>query len=206
MKGKLSSRLAAVHDRLSRHDRPEATIGEIVDNAGAAGHELVLAALALLSVIPGPSSLALGPMIFIVALQALTGAERLRLPGFLRRRRLRNDLVLAGLAKGIAAVRRLEDWLGPRRLFPVADRTARAMLLIPFLAMAAALTLPIPIPFANVAPAASLILLTIGFISRDGAAILAGWMASVATLAWIATILWHGARFLDWIVNGAVSA
>lgn len=205
MKGKLSSRLAAVHDRLSRHDRPEATIGDIVDHAGATGPELVLAALTLLSVIPGPTVLALGPMIFIVAVQALAGAERLRLPEFFRRRRLRSDLVLAGLAKGVAGVRRVENWLGPRRPWPLASATARMALALPFLVMAALLTLPIPIPFANLAPAVSLIVLTFGLISRDGVAISLGWLTSVATLAWTATILWQGARFLDWIVNGAAS-
>ncbi|PWB81588.1 MAG: hypothetical protein C3F11_14910 [Methylocystaceae bacterium] len=203
--GKISSRLAAVHNRLSRRGGPEATVGDIVDSAGAAGHELALAALTLLSLIPGPSTLVLGPLILIVAFQAVTGAKRLRLPEFLRRRRLRSDLVLAGLAKGVAGVRRIEDWLGPRRLLPLTSLAARAMLALPFLVMAAVLTIPIPVPLANLAPAASLVVLTFGLVSRDGLAILLGWISSVATLAWTAAIFWRGARFLDWILDRAVS-
>lgn len=203
MKDKASSRLAALRDRLSRNGEAEATIGDIVDSAGSAGQELTLAALTVLSLVPGPSALVFGPMILIVAFQAVTGAERLRLPEFIRRRHLRNDLVLSGLDKGVSALQRLENWLGPRRLWPLSRRATRVALALPFLVLSTILTIPLPLPLGNLAPAAGLIALTFALVSEDGVAILFGWIASLAAVAWTTTILWQSARFIDWIGKAA---
>ncbi len=203
MKDKISSRLAATRARLSKNGEAEATIGDIVDSAGAAGQELTLAALTFLSLVPGPAALIFGPMILIIAVQIVIGGERLRLPEFIRRRRLRNDLVLSGLDKGVSTLQRIESWLGPHRLWPLSDRATRVTLALPLLIMPAILTIPLPFPFGNLAPAASLIALTFALVSRDGVAVLFGWISSVVAVAWTATVLWQGARFIDWIAKAA---
>lgn len=198
---KISSRLAAVRDHLASHDGPETTIGDIVDKSGPAGQELTLLALTFFSTIPGPSALVFGLLILLVGAQAIVGAERLRLPEFVRRRRLRNDLIVAGLTRGVSTLQRFEDWLGPHRLWPLTSRVTRIALAAPLLAMTVALTLPLPFPFANLAPAISLIVIALGLILRDGVAVLLGWLSSLVALAWTAAFLWQGAKLIEWLAG-----
>lgn len=198
---KISSRLADIRDRLADHDSHETTIGDIVDKSGPAGLELTLLALTFFSAIPGPSALVFGLLIFLVGAQAVIGAERLRLPEFVRRRRLRNDLVVAGLTRAVSTLQRIEDWMGPHRLWPLTPRLTRSALAVPLLAMSAALTLPVPFPFANLGPAISLIAIAVALILRDGLAVLFSWLLSFAALGWLAAILWQSVKVIEWITR-----
>lgn len=198
MNRKASSRLAKVGDRIQR-DGPETTVGDVVDSLGPTGLGLMLLVLTLLSAVPGISGLIFGPMIALLSIQVVIGARRLWLPEFVRRRRLRSDRVQVRLANGVSALQRVESWLEPRRLLPLTNRVARLALAIPLFSMAAIMTLPLP--FGNVAPAAALIVLSLGLVTRDGLAIILGWVLSVVALVWTATILWHGAKVLEWITD-----
>jgi hypothetical protein len=197
---KLSSRLAAMLHRIESNDRRDATVGEIVDKAGPAGLELTLLALTFLTIIPGPSAFIVGALIFLIGIQALAGAERLRLPAFIRARSVRSAWLSAGLAKGASAVRRVEERLGPRRLWPLTERTTRSALAVPLLVMAVALTLPLPLPFANLAPAVSLIVIALGLVVRDGVAVLLGWLASLFALAWTGALVWQSKKLIEWTI------
>ncbi|HZR47818.1 MAG TPA: exopolysaccharide biosynthesis protein [Candidatus Manganitrophaceae bacterium] len=54
------------------------------------------------------------------------------------------------------------------------------------------LMLPLPIPFTNMLPAVSIVLLAAGMMEEDGAAILAGYIAAVISMTYFIFLLWVG--------------
>ncbi len=93
-------------------------------------------------------------------------------------------------------IARLEYLLKPRCGFlfrlPLAENAMGLMILI----SGALLLLPLPIPFTNLAPALTVILLASAMIEKDGYFVIAG------TLAFVATILFFAALFLGGISLG----
>jgi hypothetical protein len=103
-------------------------------------------------------------------------------------------------------VLRLERHLRPRLAPPTAPRAERAWAgLIALLA----LILALPIPAGNLLPAWGIVLLALGITERDGRVVLAGLVASVAALAWIAVLAMAGSYLAglagqawDWLRHG----
>lgn len=198
-----STRLLAL--RRSVDDSDETlTLGQVIDSLGQAGLGLVLLILTLPSLIPlpGPFGMLFGTLIAIVSLQVLFGAHRVWLPEILRRRRVSPGLVRSFVDKGVPILQRVEGRLKPRRMLPLTNRAARIALAVPLLVMAIVLALPIPL--GNVGPCASLIAFALGFIQRDGLAVLVGLGLSALTLVWTAVLIVFGAAMFDWI-SGFVS-
>ena len=193
-----SSRLSDLGQRFTA-SQTAPTVGEVMDAMGPAGLGLVLLVLTLPALIPlpGPFGIAFGLAIALIALQVLLGAIRLWLPAFLRRRTVPQGVLRGIVDYGVPLMRRLEVWLRPRRLLPLTGRLARIGLAIPLIAMAA--TLALPIPFGNLLPAASLIAFALGFLTRDGYAVLAGLALSLVALAWTGVLVTFGSRIAAWI-------
>jgi len=65
------------------------------------------------------------------------------------------------------------------------------------------LMLPLPIPFTNMLPALSIVLLAAGMMEEDGAAIVAGYIAAVFSMAYFIFLWWVGkagvARGAHWL-------
>jgi hypothetical protein len=129
----------------------------------------------------------------------LFGAHRVWVPDVLRRRRLSPGLVRSFVDKGVPLLQRVEGWLKPRRYLPLTGRAARVALAVPLLVMAIVLALPIPL--GNVGPCASLIAFALGFIQRDGLAVLVGLGLSALTLVWTAFLILFGAAAFDWVTG-----
>ena len=63
------------------------------------------------------------------------------------------------------------------------------------------LLLPLPVPFSNIIPAWGIMLIAGGLLERDGAFIIAGYVASLLTIAFFAAIA-HFRRRRRWISSG----
>ncbi len=195
-----TARLLAL--RSSVEGRDEAlTLGQVIDGLGQAGLGLVLLILTLPSLIPlpGPFGMLFGTLIALVSLQVLFGAHRVWVPAMLRRRPVSPGLVRSFVDKGVPILRRVEGWLKPRRYLPLTGRAARVALAVPLLVMAIILALPIPL--GNVGPCASLIAFALGFIQRDGLAVLVGLGLSALTLIWTAFLILFGAAAFSWVTG-----
>ena len=69
------------------------------------------------------------------------------------------------------------------------------MLALPLLLLALAIMLPIP--FGNLAPAVVVMAFALGFIARDGAAVLVGLVLSLAALAWTGLLPFAGTALFE---------
>ncbi len=170
------------------------TLGEMVDALGEAGIGLTILMLALPSFIPVPglpTGVVFGTALAILSLQIMTGADRLLLPEWLRRRSLPRGPVVIGAAWVAPWFRRIE-WLLRPRLRILSSRLAQFILAVPIFVHAVMILLPIPL--GNQLPALAVIVFAFGLIERDGLAVLIGWLLTVIAIAWNTTIVLFGAE------------
>lgn len=188
----MSEQLSDRADRVS--------IGDLLEELGRAalGLGLMIPALLALIPLPGPFGMVLGAMIAVIAIQVMTGQTRLRLPRFLAVRTIPSAPVAVAIRRFAAPLRWAERFSTPRRWLPLTGRVARVALAAPLLLMAVALALPIPL--GNGLPAIALTVFAMGFMERDGAAILVALGLSLVALAWTAALIFFGAEMLDWIL------
>lgn len=196
----VSARLTILSEQLAG-GRDRVGVGELLEGLGrsALGLGLMVPALLALIPLPGPFGIALGAMIAAIAIQVMTGQTRLRLPRFLAARTIPSRPVAVALRRFAAPLRWAERLSTPRRWLPLTGRAARVALAGTLLLLALALALPIPL--GNGLPAIALTVFAIGFMERDGAAILMALGLSLVALAWTAALIFSGAEIFDWILT-----
>jgi hypothetical protein len=133
---------------------------------------------------PGTSTVLCTPVVFIAA-QLMIGREALWLPRLITERSI-SRLQFAAIVERLTPwLRRAERALKPRLTFlvgPVQDR------LIGLACLALAIVLVLPIPFGNMLPALAISVFALGLIERDGAAIAAGWVGTLASFGVLAAL------------------
>lgn len=194
-----SAHLLAMSERLAARPEP-ISIGELLTGLGRAALGLGLIVPSLLAMIPlpGPFGILFGTMIGVIAVQVMMGETRLRLPRFLAVRTVPSATVGTALRRFAAPLQWAERLSTPRRLLPLTGRVARAVLAAPLLLMA--MTLALPIPLGNGLPAIAVIVFALGFMERDGLAILAALGLCVVALVWTAALILFGTETFAWIL------
>ena len=189
----MSEQLASRTDRVS--------IGELLDGLGRASLGLGLMVPSLLAMIPlpGPFCVLFGTMIGAIAVQVMMGETRLRLPRFLAGRTVPPAAVGTALRRFAVPLQWAERLSTPRRLLPLTGRVARVVLAAPLLIMA--MTLALPIPLGNGLPAIAVIVFALGFMERDGLAILAALGICVVALVWTVALILFGAEIFGWLLS-----
>ena len=173
------------------------SVGALVDRLGPEGFGLTFLLLALPTLIPvpGPIGLTFGAVLALLSLQVMAGARTVWLPEVIRRRPAPAAALRAVIARALPWIARAEPVLRERRLPALAGRRVRAALALPLFLLALAIMLPIP--FGNVAPAIALIVFAVGWIARDGLAILVALALSAAALLWTGFLFVASASLLD---------
>jgi len=195
-RGPVTRRLLEVTTALKR---PDLSVGDVVDELGAEGLGLALLILTLPALIPspGPFGMVFGSLVALLACQIMIGAERLWLPAGLRRRAAPRKVIRVTVAKALPWIGRAETVLQENRLTVLTGRSARIAFAAPILLMAIAIALPIPL--GNFAPAVALIVIALGFIAKDGLAVLIGLIAAILALAWTLALILFGANAVAWL-------
>ena len=177
------------------------TLGEllaIIGDEGLLVLSILLTLVFLIPVsIPGVSTV-FGAAILLVGLSRVSGRP-LWVPARLAARELPADRLRPALGSGMSWVRRLERISRPYRLSSVVD--GRAQQLFNNLAFIfAALLLMAPfgfVPFSNTIPAIALLLYAVGFIQRDGVAVLLGHLATIGTVVYFSVLIGGGGLALQ---------
>ncbi|MFG0306740.1 MAG: exopolysaccharide biosynthesis protein [Phycisphaerales bacterium JB040] len=174
-------------DRIIEDNRENTlTLAELEDLLRGRGVALLIIVLSLPFIVPVPIPLLATvcglPIIALGLTIALTGQGVL--PRFVRRRQL-SPAALAGVAKGARKILRpmarafrprlgVMFWAVPWRLAGV------SIVLAAFV-----LSLPIPVPFANMIPALGLIHIAAGMLQRDGLAVCVGHAFTLGSYAYL---------------------
>ena len=142
--------------------------------------------------IPGVSTV-FGAAIVLVGVSRLL-RRQLWLPARVRDRRLPSARLRPALAGGLRWVHRLERLSRPHRLSPLVDGRAQdAFNNLAFILAALLLMAPFGfVPFSNTIPAIALLAYAIGFIQRDGGAVLLGHLANIGTMVYFGVLIGGG--------------
>ncbi len=191
--GSLGEQLAGIIERLPADAM---SLQELLDVFGDEGLLLLTILLTLIFLIPvsipGVSTV-FGAAILLVGVSRLIGRP-LWLPARLRGKALPADKLRPGLASGLRWVRRLEKISRPHRVrLLVQGRPAEMFNNLAFILAAILLMAPFGlIPFSNTLPALALLLYAIGFIQRDGVAVLLGHLSNIGTIIYFSVLIGGG--------------
>jgi hypothetical protein len=180
-------------DLAAAHPGPRISLGEIVHAFGERGFGVLILLLALPNALPGPAMPGVSAIfaipLAVLAAQLAGGRAEPRLPQWL----LRRSVSLAGFRRvaryAVPTMRRVEAWLRPRPGLPSRRWLGLALLVL-------TLAFAMPIPFANVPPAAVLTLIALGLIEKDGLAVRVGLALGVFACLWVGTLTVGGYRLV----------
>ncbi|WP_132999303.1 exopolysaccharide biosynthesis protein [Luteimonas arsenica] len=189
----LRTQLEGIIERLPSGSMSLGELLAVIGDEGLLVLSILLTLVFLIPVsIPGVSTV-FGAAILLVGLSRLSGRP-LWVPKKLADRQLPADRLRPALTGGMAWVRRLERISRPHRMPGLVD--GRAMHVFNSLAFIfAALLLMAPfgfVPFSNTIPAIALLLYAVGFIQRDGGAVLLGHLATIGTVVYFSVLIGGG--------------
>lgn len=190
----LGEQLAAVIERLPQDGT--LTLSDLLAQLGEEGMLVVSILLTLVFLIPvsipGVSTV-FGAVILLVGISRLSGRP-LWIPRRLACRELPTERLRPALVGGMAWVRRLERISRPYRLRGLVEGRLPALFNnLVFILAAVLLMAPFGfVPFSNTLPALALLAYAIGFIQRDGGAVLLGHLATLGTIAYFGVLIGGG--------------
>jgi len=196
-RGHASSVLHGIAADISNRER--VTLGDLIHHLGQSGFGLALMALALPAMIPipGPFGMMTGCCLMLIAFQMLIGCRRLALPRFLADRHVTADGVKAVIVRALPWVKRLEVFVREGRWRSLTGRCSHVLVGIPVLLLAVVLALPIP--FGNIGPVISLLVIGLSLVARDGLALMLGLVLTLATFVWTAVLIFAGAHIAAYL-------
>ena len=189
----LGQQLADIIERLPPH---ALSLGELLDVFSDEGLLLLTILLTLVFLIPvsipGVSTV-FGAAILLVGVSRLINRP-LWLPQRVKHKALPAARLRPGLTAGLVWVRRMEKISRPHRLRLFVDGPGQGVINnLAFILAALLLMAPFGfVPFSNTLPALALLLYAIGFIQRDGGAILLGHLANIGTIVYFSVLIGGG--------------
>jgi hypothetical protein len=160
------------------------SIGEFVSLLGDRSFALVILLFALPNAIPVPGipgfSTLTGVPIMLIALQIALGRDTIWLPEKIRRKQFSQAFLRKIVDKSLPVLLWIEKWLHPRLVFLCEGWSER---LIGLLVVVLAGILALPIPGGNFLPGASILLLSLALLEKDG------WLASAGVIFSVCSIV-----------------
>lgn len=201
---KLSDDLALI---LREFEVETVTLRETLAVLHGRGYVLLVMLLALPFSTPIPLPGLSTPFGFIIALigARLALGQKPWLPQRLLDTRLPPKLFAKVFAAARVLLRGFEYFMRPRLLWVTRSTKLQQLHAVPILLNAIMLLLPLPIPFSNILPAFSILLLAAGLLERDGIFIITGYVAFVLACAFFAVVGVAGVEGFEairrWIVS-----
>lgn len=159
------------------------SLGEVVDAIGQRGMALMLMIVCIPFLVPIPTMGLSAPAGLAVASYGVTIMLNVRpwLPKFLARRQLSYGTLQRVVGVGLRLTHRAERLLKPRLKF-MTWPGINALIGVSLVLLGLFLSLPLPIPGTNAAPAVGILLLLAGWVERDGVFVLAGQLCAAVLL------------------------
>ncbi|MBB2754436.1 UNVERIFIED_ORG: hypothetical protein GGI57_005171 [Rhizobium aethiopicum] len=166
------------------------SIGEALEAMGQTSIAFTILFLAIpaLTPIPGPFGMVFGIALALVALQIVAGGRKVWLPAIVSDRRVSPAALDLIVGHAVPMIARVEKLVRAGRLRALTGPTAQALLGIPVFLLAVVIALPIP--FGNILPVLSLVVLAVALMERDGLVTLIGLLLTSATIVATAALLY----------------
>lgn len=166
------------------------SIGEALEAMGPTGIAFAILFLAIpaLTPIPGPFGMFFGTALALISLQIVAGSRRVWLPAIIRNRKVSSAAFELVVRHSIPMIARVEKVVRPGRLEVLTGPAVQTLLGIPVFLLAVVIALPIP--FGNILPVFSLVVLAAALMERDGLVTLIGLLLASATIVMTAALLY----------------
>jgi hypothetical protein len=166
------------------------SIGEALEAMGQTSFAFTILFLAIpaLTPIPGPFGMVFGTALALVSLQIIAGGRKVWLPAIVRDRRVSSAALDLIVGHAVPMIARVEKLVRAGRLQALTGPAAQALLGIPVFLLAVVIALPIP--FGNILPVLSLVVLAVALMERDGLVTLIGLLLTSATVVATAALLY----------------
>lgn len=166
------------------------SIGEALEAMGSTSIAFTILFLAIpaLTPIPGPFGMVFGTALALVSLQIVAGGRKVWLPAIVRDRRVSSTTLDLVVGHAVPVIARVEKVVRAGRLQAFTGPTVQALLGIPVFLLAVVIALPIP--FGNILPVFSLVVLAVALMERDGLVTLIGLLLTLATIVATAALLY----------------
>jgi hypothetical protein len=192
--------IEAVLRRLG-HGAPDerVTLGELVASLDHRAYGFVILLLAVPNLTPGPSlpgfSTVFGIAAIVVAVEMTLGRTQPSLPRFLARISVGRARLAGMIARALPLIVRIDRILRPRltAVWRVGGHRWTGLA-----ALLQAVLLALPVPVYSMAPACALLLMALGLIARDGAALALGHLAGLASFGLAVALAVAAAQLLGW--------
>jgi len=166
------------------------SIGEALEIMGSTGMTVTVLFLAIpaLTPIPGPFGMVFGTALALISLQITFGRQSLWLPAVVRNCHISPAMLDLIIPHSLPIIARVEKVMRAGRLKAFTGPIVQTLLGIPIFLLAVVIALPIP--FGNILPVVSLVVLAVALMERDGLVTLIGLLLAAATLAVTAALLY----------------
>lgn len=179
-------------------------LADILAIAGERIFGFLFVILSLPSALPIPApgySIPFGILMFLLAVQLISGAKVPWLPQKMLKGSMKLTMVQGFLKKGLPWLRRIEALSRPRLSYVCTSLAGRVILGI-FIALMS-ISMMIPIPGTNTLPAMGIFVTAFGLQEDDGFISLAGLticlLAGILSTSIIIATIWGGVSLLDWL-------
>ncbi len=181
--------------------RERVAIADMLEIMRSRAFGALLLIFAFPNILPSPPGLAgvLGLPLIFLSTQMLLGRDPW-LPHFIAKRSMQRDYFAAMVTKITPWLQRAQSLMHPR-IAALSGPAAQRGLGLVCLILAVALALPVP--FANLAPAAAITVLGLGILQRDGLWIGLGLLGAVVALAWVAGLGYAMFRSTVFVIDNA---
>jgi hypothetical protein len=162
---------------------------------------LIFLSLPFLTPVPLPFlSTALGSVMVLIGARLALG-QRPWLPQRLLQRKIEGRNLGRLLNAGSKILRWLEIFLRPRLAFVHTTWIFQRLTGVLIVFSGALLLLPLPIPFSNILPAATVLLLAAGALERDGVFFFAGCLLFAVNLVFFGALAIGGIEAVSWVLQ-----
>lgn len=176
------------------------TLAEIDAGLGDRGLGVLMAVFAVPNIFPSTvpfGNVLTGVPVILLAVHLMLGWRQLVLPDFLARRSIAAQTLKSFAPKLAAVLARVEPLLRPR-LTAISSPAAERV--IGVIALVLSILSALPIPFGHMVPALALMVIGLGLIEHDGAAILLGAVLGLAGAVLFGLVVFglaHGLTHFD---------
>jgi hypothetical protein len=185
-----------------RFEGERVSVRDIKNSLGRRSFGLMLFVLAIpnslpILGIPGVSAVT-GFPILLIACQMVLGYEQIWLPKWISRRDFSREGFLKLIEKTMPWLARVERLLKPRWSWLVKGNVERVLAAV---CAVMAFLLILPIPFGNLFPGLSLLLISLGLIERDGVCVASGLILSVVSVFYLQGLIWVGIQTISALLS-----
>lgn len=166
------------------------SIGEALETMGRTSIAFTILFLAIpaLTPIPGPFGMVFGTALALVSLQIVAGGRKVWLPAVIRNRQVSPTALDLVVRHAVPVIARVEKVVRAGRLKVLTGPRVQVLLGIPVFLLAVVIALPIP--FGNILPVFSLVVLAVALMERDGLVTLIGLLLTTVTIGVTAALLY----------------